>query len=77
MAKSTPSLPETPVTDPVAGSLVDIHKLAAELFARNYIPRNSNVQAWKVAADCYVAAQDFVRVAAIAEAGGDLTVPLQ
>jgi hypothetical protein len=48
---------------------VDVHSLAAELFARHFVPRTDQTQPWKVAADCYVAAIEFVRVGNLIASG--------
>lgn len=64
MAKAASSPPaETPMpSNGGAACSVDIHSLAADLFARNFIPRHDHIQPWKVAADCYAGAIEFLRV---------------
>lgn len=74
MAKAqekTPSAqPDTPTVAPVGSTCpVDIQALAAELFVRNVIPRSDMIQPWKVAADCFAAAQEFARVASLIKSG--------
>lgn len=67
--RSTPATEASAPPNSVAGALVDIHSLAGDLFARNFIPRHDHIQAWKVAADCYAAAQEFARVASLVNSG--------
>lgn len=70
-ATSTSQPAEQPASQVGAGCSVDIHSLAADLFARNFIPRHDHIQPWKVAADCYAGAIEFLRVSRLIADGVD------
>lgn len=69
MAKAEKSPSASTDTPPQVVCPVDVHELAASLFARSIIHRAGQIQTWKVAADCYAAANEFARVATLIAGG--------